>query len=265
MTTNELSARQLREREFYDAYSSHHEGERVDLAPIEGKPSRPWNPYWHLFALAQNRFRPGARLLDFGCGWGTNTAVFAKMGYDVTGFDISEGNLRVARKLMTEMGVADRVHLSVQSAEALKYPDNTFDTIVGVDILHHVEIDTAISECRRVLRPGGVAFFREPVESPYFDALRNTRLVRAVFPNDPSFDRHVTSDERKLTHDDILRMQRIFPGCRVEYFRVLSRLAVLTKGRGETSLERADRAARIVPGFRHFAGTIVLSLTKPDR
>jgi len=256
-----LTPRQQREREYYNQYSQQMKDARVDLAAIAGKEQRPWNPYWHLFALVKERYTPGSRLLDFGCGWGTNSAVFAHIGYQVQGFDISERNLEVARQVAEKEGIADQVNFSVQRAEALEYPDGHFDVVAGVDILHHVEISSAITECRRVLREGGVAFFIEPLNNPLFDYVRNTRVVRRFCPNDASFERHITCDERKLTNKDLAVIGRIFPRHRIDRFRVASRLQVLFPGDG-MAWEKLDYSLRFVPLYGSLAGTIVLTLEK---
>ena len=49
--------------------------------------------------------------------------------------------------------------------ERLTYPDNSFDMAVGFAILHHLDIPLALSQLRRVLKPGGRAFFAEPLAS----------------------------------------------------------------------------------------------------
>jgi ubiquinone/menaquinone biosynthesis C-methylase UbiE len=236
---------------------------RVNLAPIAGKEQRPWNPYWHLFALVQKSYRPGARLLDFGCGWGDNSVVFAHIGYQVEGFDISEGNLDVARQLAEKEGLAKQAHFSVQRAESLNYPDGHFDVVAGVDILHHVDIPSAMIECRRVLREGGVAFFVEPLSNPLFDRVRNTRLVRRFWPNEASFERHLTADERKVTNEDLKLIGRFFPRHRIDRFRILSRLEVLFHV-GLMRLEKLDYTLRFVPFYGALAGTIVLTLEKSN-
>jgi ubiquinone/menaquinone biosynthesis C-methylase UbiE len=256
-----LTPRQQREREYYDQYSQTQKGARVNLAPISGNEQRPWNPYWHMFALVKERFRTGSRLLDFGCGWGDNSAVFAHIGYQVEGFDISEGNLDVARQIAEKEGLTNRVRFSVQRAESLDYPDGQFDVVAGVDILHHVEISSALAECRRVLREGGVAFFIEPLCNPLLDAIRNTKLVLRFWPNDASFERHITCDERKLTHKDLKLIGRIFPRHSIDRFRILSRLEVLFHA-GLMSLEKLDYRCRFVPFYGCLAGTIVLTLDK---
>jgi len=258
-----LTPRQQREREYYNRYSQRKKDARVNLAPIAGKEQRPWNPYWHLFGLVKKRYRPGARLLDFGCGWGDNSLIFAHIGYQVDGFDISEGNLELARQLSDKEGLTKQVHFSLQRAECLKYPDAHFDVVAGVDILHHVEISSAINECRRVLREGGVAFFVEPLSNPLFDTVRNTRLIRRLWPNEASFERHITADERKLTNEDLKLISRIFPRHKIDRFRILSRLEVLFHA-GLMVLEKLDYTFRFVPFYGCLAGTIVLTLNKSE-
>ncbi|MDX2159591.1 MAG: class I SAM-dependent methyltransferase [Hyphomicrobiaceae bacterium] len=256
----QLTERQRREREYYDQYSQR-AGRDIDFSPIDGTERRPWNSYWRLFELIQQEFRPGARLLDFGCGWGTNTVVFARIGYQVEGFDISQQNVASTLELARQYGVADRVGASIQAAEALTFPDNHFDVVAGVDILHHVEVGPAMRECHRVLKPGGKAFFREPLYSALFDPVRNWGPVRAAVPNSRSFERHITDDERKLDNRDLRAIRSVFPHCRIEHSRITSRLAVLAPGLS-TSLERADRLLARLPGARLASGTGIIVLTK---
>lgn len=254
--------RQQREREYYEQYAAHRAFVAPDYTPISGTETRPWNPYWRIFQLAQEHFVPGARLLDFGCGWGSNTIVFAKIGYDVHGFDISQENIKSARQFAQMCDVADRVHVDTGVAEVLAFPDDHFDIVVGVDILHHVEIERSIRETYRVLKPGGIALFREPVEQPVFDALRNTALVRRLFPNSKSFEKHITDDERKLNKRDIATIRSVFPDFKVESFRILARLDRL--GAGSTMpLEKLDMALTKVPGFSWWRGTVIMVLRKP--
>ena len=262
MTGNIETERQRREREYYDLFASYRERSEPHMAPISGTEKRPWNPYWRIFQLVQERYALGKRLLDFGCGWGSNTVVFASIGYEVYGFDISDTNVRSARALAEHCGLSERVRIDTGLAEALTFEDSYFDVVVGVDILHHVEIERALRETYRVLKPGGVAFFREPVEQPLFDAIRNTALVRRVFPNEKSFENHITEDERKLSARDFEVVRSIFPSVRVESFRMLSRLAKF----GEKylmPLEKVDMALTKVSGFTWLRGTVIFVLEKP--
>lgn len=249
-----LTPRQQREREFYDTYAvTQGAAESVDLEPILDGPDRPWNSYWRHFRLVKQLYSPGARLLDFGCGWGTITVMFASLGYEVHGFDISENNIATTMQRAEQHAVADRVHARVGAAEQLEYPDAYFDVISGVDILHHVDIERSMAECHRVLRSGGYALFREPIHSPAFDLLRSSALVRRFFPASPSLDRHVTSDERKITRQEIDIITGVFPDATLEYSRVFSRLAVFAPRRS-LQLEQLDHKLRGLPGMRHLSG-----------
>ena len=218
-----LTARQARERRYYDEFVKRTPNRVAALEAIRGE-RRPWNPYWYVAELVVGRFNNRSqRLLDFGCGPGTYAVQFAHIGYQVYGFDISPSNINAAEELAASYHVDDRTHFSVGQAEQLNYPPAYFDLIVGIDILHHVEIKPAMMECLRVLKPGGVAIFKEPIEAPLFDRLRNSWLGLALKSKDPSFERHVTQDERKLTAEDLQTIRAL---CRVDErrFRLMSRL-----------------------------------------
>jgi 2-polyprenyl-3-methyl-5-hydroxy-6-metoxy-1,4-benzoquinol methylase len=265
-----LTARQERERGFFDEYWLRFpEAAQVNLDPIAGKEHRPWNPYWHVFEVARQRYAAGARtLLDVGCGGGTNAAIFALLGFDVTGFDISPRCIETARQVAAAHHLADRTHFSVQAAECLDYEDGSFDIVVGIDILHHVEISPAVAECLRVLKPGGTALFREFVEVPAFDRVRNTALVRFFFSKEKCLDpvAHITEDERKLTDSDIRLIRDLCPAMTERRFLLLARLDQFLRrpwDRTPSTLEQVDYwLARHFHGMNKLGGSVVLELTK---
>src|SRR5213076_2968969 len=102
----------------------------------------------------------GRRLLDYGCGHGMASVVLARAGARVTAMDLSHGYLREA----ATRALANDVTLSLVQAdgERLPFADGSFDRIWGNAVLHHLDLEQAGSELRRVLRPGGVAVFCEP-------------------------------------------------------------------------------------------------------
>jgi 2-polyprenyl-3-methyl-5-hydroxy-6-metoxy-1,4-benzoquinol methylase len=268
-----LTDRQLRERQYYDEFVQRTSPDIASLDAIRGKERRPWNPYWYVAELLVDRFTASSQqLLDFGCGPGSYAVQCAHIGYEVSGFDISPRNVAAAEALAARYGLAHRTHFQVGAAEQLNYPSEFFNVIVGIDILHHVDIGPAIGECMRVLKPGGVAVFKEPVEVPIVDRLRNTRLGRALRPKDASFDRHITEDEKKLTPADLRRIRTL---CRVEErrFRLVSRVdalasatgghLLLTKS-GASRLEMIDeRVLRAWPALGVFGGNVVLCCRHP--
>jgi SAM-dependent methyltransferase len=89
------------------------------------------------------------RLLDLGCGGGAFTAILAEQGWRVTGVDISEDQLRLARSRGVDARLAD--------AGELPFADASFDAAVSV--FTHTDMDDfagALRELARVLRPDGV-------------------------------------------------------------------------------------------------------------
>ena len=104
------------------------------------------------------RLEPGERVLDLGCGAGTDSLVAAQMvGSDgsVTGIDMTPEMLAKARLSAETMGAAN-VEFVQGEAEALPFPDASFDVIVSNGVIDLIPDKAAVfSELLRVLRPGG--------------------------------------------------------------------------------------------------------------
>jgi 2-polyprenyl-3-methyl-5-hydroxy-6-metoxy-1,4-benzoquinol methylase len=105
----------------------------------------------------------GKRLLEYGCGEGWITSDLARLGARVSAFDVSPQAIENTRQVLRQIGREQQCDLQVMPAEKLAYPDSTFDVAVGFAIIHHLELKTALAELHRVLKPGGVAYFAEPL------------------------------------------------------------------------------------------------------
>ncbi len=227
-----LSDRQKREKEYYDQFAELKPPDvQIDFSPVTGETERPWNSYWNLYQRVREA-KPlrASRLLDFGCGAGDNSIRLSHLGYEVFGFDISQNNIKIADELAKIHQIEKKVHFSVQVAEHMDYEDNYFDVVVGIDILHHVELKSSMKEILRVMKPGGIAIFREPIESPLFDPIRNLDIVKKFVPNTSSFERHITDDEKKLSKNDLLLIQSMTSNFEITYFNIFSRLNRFMKG-----------------------------------
>jgi len=270
MSSIQLTPRQQREVAFYREYAQRQRVDRVDFDPVSGTESRPWNAYWSVYEQAAVLLRhPGARLLEFGCGIGIAAVRFAHLGYYVSGFDISEDNIRIARELAEHHGLSHRCDFRVMPAEQLDYPDGHFDVITGIDILHHIEIDRSAAEAARVLKADGTAIFKEHIESPIIDPVRNTRLVQAIAPTESSLDDHITEDERKLSQADLATIRSAFGKVDPRHFTLLGRAERLLP-RSSASirgiLQRVDHTLlTYCPFLDALAGTVVLTCAKPVR
>jgi 2-polyprenyl-3-methyl-5-hydroxy-6-metoxy-1,4-benzoquinol methylase len=114
-----------------------------------------------------------ARVLELGCGSGDYTVMLARRGADVTAVDISTQAGRYTRAQAEANDVIERVHFCQMNADALALADKSFDLIVGFGILHHLNLQAAALEIRRLIRPGGRAIFREPLgENPLLELAR---------------------------------------------------------------------------------------------
>jgi ubiquinone/menaquinone biosynthesis C-methylase UbiE len=97
--------------------------------------------------------RPDDTVLDIGCGPGTAVRHAARLGATVTGVDPATVMLRVARLLTRATG---RVRYLEGAAEALPVADGSVSVVWAVASVHHwADLDAALREARRVLRPGG--------------------------------------------------------------------------------------------------------------
>lgn len=103
------------------------------------------------------RLGPGVRLLEIGAGSGWPSLYLAvKSGCDLTLTDLPVDGLKIAMERASREGIDWRCRAVIASATWLPFLDGSFDVINQTDVLCClVQKATALSECRRVIRPGG--------------------------------------------------------------------------------------------------------------
>jgi ubiquinone/menaquinone biosynthesis C-methylase UbiE len=96
----------------------------------------------------------GEKVLDWGCGNGRFYEIFAKMGVDYFGVDVSEKLIKIAKKQYS------RAKFQVISSFNLPFPDNFFDKILSIAVFHHIPSQEFrlkfLKEARRVLKTDGI-------------------------------------------------------------------------------------------------------------
>ncbi len=96
----------------------------------------------------------GRRVLEVGIGAGTDFVRFVRAGAVATGVDLTAHAIELCRRRLTLEGLDAEVR--VADAEALPFHAATFDFVYSWGVLHHTpDLERAISEAQRVLRPGG--------------------------------------------------------------------------------------------------------------
>jgi SAM-dependent methyltransferase len=111
---------------------------------------------WHIPSAADFRSARGLKVLEIGCGLGTDGAQFAGAGADYTGVDLTEAAVELARKRFELFDLPGKFQTA--DAEDLDFADESFDLVYSHGVLHHTpETEKAVREIHRVLRPRGRA------------------------------------------------------------------------------------------------------------
>jgi SAM-dependent methyltransferase len=154
-------------REFFDAIERHRYTEYA-----------PWMPG----TMGFDQF-PGARLLEIGCGMGSDLVQFGRGGAICTGIDITPRSIEITRHRFALYGLHG--NFIVSDGERLPFPSDSFDVVYSNGVLHHTP-DTAgaIREIHRVLRKGGTAkvmLYHRNSLNYWVDIVLRRGLLRADF------------------------------------------------------------------------------------
>jgi len=123
-------------------------------------------PVYRKFAIQAAGIAPGKQILDIGAGSGCLAIELAKIlpGRRVTGIDVSEDMLKIARENTARSGLAERIEFRRASATELPFPDDCFDLIVSNTSLHlWAEPLKVFKEIKRTVVPGGYCFIWDNV------------------------------------------------------------------------------------------------------
>jgi SAM-dependent methyltransferase len=136
---SKFSDAQIGTREFFDRVEQHR-----------------YEKEWHIPAAAGFASARGLRVLEIGCGVGTDGLQFARAGATYTGVDLTAAAVDLARKNFDSAGVPGEFRVS--DAENLDFAGDSFDIVYSHGVLHHTpDIEAAVREVHRVLKPGGRA------------------------------------------------------------------------------------------------------------
>lgn len=131
---------ELGTREFFDAVERHRYSEYAE-----------WMPQ----LMGFEEFR-GARLLEVGCGMGTDLLQFSRGGARCIGLDLTPRSIEITQHRFKLYGANGSFMIS--DGEHLPFADGSFDVVYSNGVLHHTpDTSGAVREVYRVLRPGGTA------------------------------------------------------------------------------------------------------------
>src|SRR5260370_41435035 len=132
-----ISEAEMGSREFFDRVESHRYAKE-----------------WHIPDAANFAGARGLRVLEIGCGLGTDATQFAKAGADFLGVDLTEAAIELARRRFELSDL--KGDFCVADAENLDFAAESFDLVYSHGVLHHTpDPERAVREIHRVLKPGG--------------------------------------------------------------------------------------------------------------
>jgi ubiquinone/menaquinone biosynthesis C-methylase UbiE len=225
-----LTDRQRREIDYHRDYAASKAEQKlvpVNFDVIEDATRRPHNAFWSaydkLLALDLN----GKRALVPGCGFGEDAIRLARLGACVEAFDISPDVVEIARRRCAAFGYGG-IDFGVMPSEALSYADESFDLVLFIDILHHVDIPATMREVVRVLKPGGRIIGNELYTHSWMQKhLRESWIVeKALYPAMRRFiygdDKpYITPDEHKIDETEFAAVEQACGAFEAEWFNGL--------------------------------------------
>jgi SAM-dependent methyltransferase len=177
----------------------------------------------HLIRLVPFDGLAGRRVLDVGCGTGVDLVRFARGGARVTGVDIAESAIALARRNFAQRDLA--AELVVADGEALPFGPGRFDFVFAHGVAQYTANGRRlVEEVHRVLAPGGEAVFQGYNRVSWLNALSKLMKVDLEHEGAPVLQRY--------SPDEFRRLVDVFPDVRVvfERFPVKSRLHKGWKG-----------------------------------
>ena len=151
----------------------------------------------HLPRLIDFNAYRGKKVLDVGCGAGTDLARFARGGAIVTGVDLSSSAIALAKQNFAQQGLA--ADLREADGEKLPFEDGAFDLVFAHGVVQYTAHDQAlVDECRRVLAPGGTAVFQVYNRVSWLQGLSKVMKVPLEHEDAPVLKRYSAGEFRAL-------------------------------------------------------------------
>jgi ubiquinone/menaquinone biosynthesis C-methylase UbiE len=139
----------------------------------------------------------GKKLLEVGCGIGTDLVRFARGGAICTGVDLSQTALSLARDNSRRAGVD--LTLKLANGEDLPFDSESFDVVYAHGVLQYTaEPERMVSECRRVLKPEGEAIFMVYNRVSWLNGLSKLMRVELEHEDAPVLMKYSVSEYEQL-------------------------------------------------------------------
>jgi len=264
MAPTEIEERKQKEAEFHDELRS--AALKADPEKLERLTSN--RKYYSVARKSKEFFEAwlirncrGKKVLDYGCGDAPFSFLVAGHGAEVTGIDISQVSVENCKAIAAEKGLSDRAEFRVMDCERLDFPPDSFDVVFVAGVLHHLELEAALREISRVLKPDGKVIAYEALgHNPLFQLYRRlTPHLRTAFET-----------EHILKVESLRRARKYFGRVSARFFHLFVLLAVPCRRLFFfrpmlRALETIDSLTLRVPFVRRQAWMMVFTLERPRK
>lgn len=200
-------------------------------------------------------------VLDYCCGDGRYSFQAAKYGANVIGIDISDKTIEICKKKAVQEKLEKQTSFFIMDAENLKFNDNSFDIIISMGVLHHLDLKKAYQEFIRVIKPNGRIICTEALgHNPFI------HLYRKITPH----LRTKWEVEHILSLADIKMSRCYFAKIKMKFFHLATLVAVPFRNLPGfntilKSLETLDQILLSIPLIKKQAWMIIFILSEPRK
>lgn len=197
---------------------------------------------------------PRSVVLEIGCGTGEFTRLIAPQVGELWATDLSPDLLKRAEASMQASPQQTQVRFQVEDAMNLSFSADLFDAVFACSVLHHLDLEPALRQVYRVLKPGARCVFSEPnMMNPQIALQKNIPAIKRRLGDSPDETAFFAWKMRRLLQ------QLGFAPVSVEPFDFLH---PLTPPRWIPHVDRLGQWMEQVPGLRSIAGSLMICATK---
>lgn len=188
------------------------------------------------------------KVLEIGCGTGVFTNLFYKNGITPIAIDISYDLLRKAKNKN------HNIFFIQADAENLPFKENTFDCVLGVSVLHHLNTNSAFKAIRAVLTDGGSIIFSEPnMANPQIFLQKRISWLKRMLRDTPNETAFFRWKLKKTLEQNGFSQVYIYP---FEFLHPLTPVPLIY------FIKKLERCLERTPIFREIAGSLLICSKK---
>lgn len=159
-------------------------------------------------------FVEGKKVLDVGCGTGIFSYFLASKGKDVIGIDMLPEHITIANRMYK----LPNLQFKVMDAANLNFPDNSFDCVLFLETIEHVDNPVEIlKDIYRVLKPGGCLVVSTPNSNSYISILQQMFIKEKRIKWISDEETGSGTEQDHLYSWDVYTLYRLLHRCNFEY------------------------------------------------